>query len=246
MGHVPNNLINAVALDLLRLDLVAYGVNAGISQRAYNRTIQDIDTRHVWSWRKGNYLPATSTLVTGDTVADLSGFIEYPSSGIQVIYGISLAFSPTSVGYAVSYLPPQQFQSRYGNVSGQPRGKPAHYWYATLNGSAMRVYWSCPLSNNFYCQVEWGSVWPDVTDFTAQVTRLPDRFVELVELGMAARMARFIHAWDVSAGYTAEFERRVAIAIDQDRKTPVDTNYTFEDPTPLMPIGETWKDPMIG
>lgn len=233
-----NDLIDNVSGELNRDDFQAKapaGASVGVSQRALNRTLQNMFGKHPFSWRVvATPLPVLLTVNT--TLYDLStipGGVKF-----QDIFGVWLDTGDTQSRF-LDEKSLQWFVDNWANVDFVAAGLPA--LYTRLDKYSIRI---APKPNAAdTLRVYYTLEHTDITDFTVAIT-VPDKAQEVLELGMLARLYRHLHEWETATGHYNLYNQELDKLVQEDKDKP-DLEFVMQ---PVQfgvraPSIDYWKSP---
>lgn len=217
---VGNDLITAVADVLQRTDLDTAGSNVATTKRAVNAAFRDLFNRYAFTWRIVDP-PLSVDCVAGTTLYDTSA-AAYGSIKLQDIYFCYLDTGDLQ-SRPLEEWPLWRFRRQYANLAYLPNGKPTIF--TRVDQYKIQVALA-PESSSYDLKVYYSLEFADITDFTATITQVPQRALEVVQLMMEARLKRweFTSASpdagpNVAAAY-ALAEKAIADLIKEDKAAP--------------------------
>lgn len=236
MPQTGNNLIDACASELNRTDINSTGSNASDAQGLLNDTLRDLFNRYTFSWRVLDP-PATIPAVVGQKMYDISSVV---TNGVQDIYTVILDTASTTTRPLNSILL-KTFLDRWANVDYIGTTFPADF--AKIDKT--KFYVAPRPSSTWNFLVYYTQLFVNITDFTQNIGA-SDRALEVIKIGLLARMYRWTHEYPTASGFFAAFEKKIQELIDQDKEDP---SRIFEMRPAVFgdrPISvDYWKSPFV-
>ena len=223
-----NELIDAVAGELNRDDLLSTGADIAVSQRALNDSLRDILNRYAFSWRVAE--PETVATVVNQTV--------YTVASTHDIFAVVFD-DGTSSTTTLREISLQRYLDEWGNVDYLGSSSPEVY--TRLDQYKIKVA-PRPSSAAWNFRIYKTPEFADITTFTNSVTQVTPRAIEVVKLGMLARLYRHLHEFERATGLYSLYESQIEKMIKEDKETP---NLTFPYNRDSGVKGNYWANPMI-
>jgi len=236
-NDIINNVGDELALDTFKVG----GGDVAHTQRALNRTLQNMfsSSRHAFSWRVIE-TPLTVTSVVNQTDYDLStvtGGVKFLDLHSAVMDDGTSATRPLVEKTLKWYI------RHFANVGTIGSGTPIYYTRVGLY--TVRV---APKPSSvtqllkFYYTLEP----QEITVFTATVD-IPERALEVLELGILSRLYRFLHESERHIALQNDYKRELVNLVKEDKNNP---NLSFV----MQPFNtgghgattEYWKNPFVG
>lgn len=231
----PNDLITAVAAELNRTDLDVGGAQVASSQRAVNDSFRDLFNRYAWSWRVVD--PAMSiAVVAGTTLYDTST----GGTKIQDVYGVILDTGDT-ITRRLREIPHGLYLSRWANVAYIGQSYPKEYARRDQNKLVLAP---APSASSWTLKVFHSVQFVDITDFTATITQVPDKALEVVKLMLLYRLYRWGQEDERAGALYRLAEKAIADLIKEDKGAPA-LNFLMQ-PVSLgqgWPTMDYWRTP---
>lgn len=213
-----NSLIDNVGDELALDSYKSVGADVAVTRRALNRTLQNLFSRHAFSWNVSS-VPLSVTLVLNQTQYNLStvpGGVKF-----QHIFGIVLDTGDTKT-HALIEKTLRWYNNNVSSVVYDAARTP--HIYTTLGQFDVKLY---PKPNKAdKLEVYYTLEHVDLTVFTGAIT-IPERVQEVLELGILARVYRHLHELDQVTIHYALYKDAVAELIEEDLNRP-DLTFTMQ------------------
>lgn len=231
-----NQLIDAVSSELNRDDLASSGDNKTVSQGALNNTLRDILNRYAFSWRVADS-PLTVTCIVSPSPVSIYDLSAAPTSTkIQDIAEVVLDTGKSDTD-SMDEQHPRIFLERWANLDYLGTSTPKEY--CRLGKYSIKI---APLPSQAYnMRIYYSPEFVDITDFTTDVSQVLPRMLEVVNLGLLARLYRWLHEFDRYAALYQIYEGAIGTSIKEDKEAP---NLQFKlGQTKAKPTGDYWTNP---
>lgn len=213
-----DNLIDNVGDELALDNHKSTGADKAVTQRALNRTLQNLFSKHAFSW---NVVadPLVVTLVIDQIQYNLSTV----TGGVKFQHIFSIVIDTGDTRSApLTEKTLKWFNKNRSSVKYDPVGTP--HLYTTIGQFDIKVAPKPVLADKL--DVYYILEHVDITDFTAVIT-IPDRVQEVVELGMLARMYRYLHELEQTTVHHILYKDARAELIEEDLNRP-DLTFTLQ------------------
>ena len=234
-----NGLIAAVAAELNRTDLDVGGTQVTVSQTALNDALRHLFNRYPFSWRVVDP-PLPVTTVAGTSVYDTSA-AAYGSIKVHDIYGVVLDTGDLQTR-PMTEIPHQQFLRQWANLAYLPQDKPTIY---ARREQYKIVVAPRPDASTYTLRVFYSLEFVDITTFTADLTQVPQRAIEMVKIGMLARLYRWMQDDDRAIKLYALLEEEEQSMIREDKANP-NLSFLMQPMSMGWPLTVNyWQSPFI-
>lgn len=236
MPQTGNALIDACAGELNRDDLKTTGSSYSESKGLLNDTLRDLFNRYTFSWRVLDP-PLSVPAVVSQKLYNIS---TVESSGVQDIYAVVLDTGGADSRPLIGLLL-KTFLNKWANVDYLGNSRPVHF--AKID---KHKFYVAPLPDATYTfKVFYTRMFVDITNFALDI-EASDRAMEVIKIGLLARMYRWTHEFQTSSGFFTLFEKKIAELIEQDK---LDPSREFEMQPANFGSGpistDYWKSPFI-